>query len=96
MEQITSTGLEEKLKNQQKEIILKLGASWCSKCRECETVLKGLEDKYPQAEFLIIDIEKEESIIEKYNIDEIPVCLYFKMVRKVVGGWIKTVPSAIG
>lgn len=78
MEVISLAWLEEKLKNQDKEIVLKVGASWCSKCRECETVLNGLEAKYPQAEFLAIDIEKNEDFVEKYNLEEIPTCLYFK------------------
>lgn len=58
--------------------VLKIGASWCATCREAQPTYERLESTYGnQVKFFMADVDEcEQALIDRYNVDEMPVFVY--------------------
>ena len=74
--------------------MLQLGADWCPVCRRMKPILAELRKEYKgKAEIIYIDVDKREDVAEEYNVDAIPVQVFFNSKAKQVfrheGFWDK-------
>lgn len=54
-------------------------AHWCRNCKSLLPILESLEeDLYPQLKIITVDVEKNESFSDRYDVVSLPTCLLFK------------------
>lgn len=58
--------------------MIDFGATWCSPCKAIAPFFVSLKDKYPSIKFLKIDIDENQEMARKYNINNIPAFILFK------------------
>lgn len=59
-------------------VIIKVGGQWCGPCKMLEKTIADIEPTLDKVKFYEIDVdEAEEEIIEKYQIQNVPVLLFF-------------------
>lgn len=56
--------------------IIKFEARWCSQCKAQDTILKQLQEKYPNLKVTHIDVEREDTpYIDEYLIQSLPTTI---------------------
>lgn len=77
------------LEQGKKLIVLKIGASWCAPCRMIERTISEIEPTLENVEFYGVDVdEADEALIEKFQVQSVPVLLFFNeglQVDRVLG-----------
>ncbi len=58
--------------------LIDFNAKWCGPCKAIATFFNSLKEKYPSIKFLKIDIDENQEMARKYNIDSIPAFILFK------------------
>ena len=75
-------------------ICLKIGAQWCNPCKMLERTISEIEPTLEGVEFYGVDVdEAEEALIEKFQVQSVPVMLFFNeglQVDRVIGARGKT------
>ena len=70
-------------------VIVKIGATWCSPCKMLERTISEIEPTLENVEFYGVDVdEAEEELIEKFQVQSVPVLLFFNeglQVDRVIG-----------
>lgn len=56
--------------------VIKFGAEWCNPCKVMEKTLANIEPKYPNVNFVHVDVEESPELCQEFQITNIPV-LYF-------------------
>lgn len=75
----TKEELQEAINNN-KEIVVKWGAEWCSPCKMLEKTLSEMNE----IATAVIDVEScDQSMVEEYSIQNVPVLDYFINGEKV-------------
>jgi thioredoxin len=59
-------------------VLICAGATWCGPCKAISPFFNSLKDKYPSIKFLKIDIDENQEMARKYNINNIPAFILFK------------------
>ena len=59
-------------------VLIDFGATWCGPCKAIAPFFNSLKDKYPSIKFLKIDIDENQEMARKYNINNIPAFILFK------------------
>jgi thioredoxin len=59
-------------------VLIDFGATWCGPCKAISPFFNSLKDKYPSIKFLKIDIDENQEMARKYNINNIPAFILFK------------------
>jgi thiol-disulfide isomerase/thioredoxin len=80
------------------------GATWCGACQETTIQLGVAAQQFPSVGFYKINVDKDESLADKYIDDAVPLTLITKNGRKVksVEGyddadtWIALVEEVVG
>lgn len=54
---------------------IKIGAEWCGQCKVVGKTIEGLKSDYPDIEFVNLDVEEDESLVDSYKVRNIPVCI---------------------
>lgn len=69
MIEITKSNWTEKIAENKKLVIVDYYANWCGKCRMLMPAIEKLEDKYPECEFVKVNVEDEtiDSVINVTN-----------------------------
>lgn len=70
--------------------IIDFYAVWCKPCTNIKPILKELQNEYPSVEIVFLDVEdpKNNDIVSKYNVRNIPLLVFEKdgdIVDKLVG-----------
>jgi thioredoxin 1 len=79
----TSSNLANTLKNylqtNNKLIVLKFFAHWCSPCRSMHQIIEKIEEHFQNKITIInIDIEKYRAVSNEYNFSKIPTLIFYK------------------
>lgn len=69
--------------------IVKVGAHWCGPCKMLERTISEIEPTLEGVEFYAVDVdEADETLLEKFQIQSVPVMLFFNeglQVDRVIG-----------
>ena len=55
---------------------------WCSPCRRFLEVLPDLANQNPDVTIIKVDIDKNEELARKYNIQSVPTIKFFKSTKE--------------
>jgi len=70
--------------NASKLVLIDFGAEWCPPCKKMEPVLKSLQKNHPNKFTLVkVDGGRDEEILQKFNVTELPVFILFKEGQQV-------------
>jgi thioredoxin 1 len=58
--------------------IIKFSAYWCGPCKKIAPLFHKLSEEYKDIEFKDIDIEKDDELANKYNIQALPTFLFLE------------------
>ena len=75
-------------------VVVDFFATWCGPCKMLAPVLEELSNEETEVTFLKVDIDEEELLAEKYNIQAVPTVLVFKDGR-VVNKQLGFAPKAV-
>lgn len=62
----------------EKLVVIAFNAEWCLPSREMKPLLANLQKKMPQNIYLDVDIERDEEIAIKYNVECVPYYLFLR------------------
>lgn len=69
--------------------IIKINAMWCPGCLISKNIWNEIETEYPNHEYITLDYDLDEEIVEKYNIGEIlPVVIIEdnnEEIKRIIG-----------
>lgn len=69
--------------------IIKINAMWCPGCLISKSIWNEIETEYPNHEYISLDYDLDEEIVEKYNVGEIlPVVIFEennKELKRIIG-----------
>lgn len=64
--------------------IIKINAMWCPGCLLSKTIWNEIEEKYTNHEYISLDYDLDEDIVEKYNVGDIlPVVIIEENNREI-------------
>lgn len=66
-----------------KLIIVQLGASWCGPCKDFGPTFQALSEKYDNAVFIKVDVEKCEGVGAKFGVQKMPTFVLLKDKTKL-------------
>jgi len=56
-------------------LVVCLCADWCGTCRDYRSRFTGMQAKFPQAQFLWIDVEDEADLLHPIDVEDFPTLL---------------------
>jgi len=59
-------------------VLVDFFAPWCGPCKVIAPFFNSLKEKYPEVKFLKCNIDDNQEIARKYNIESIPAFILFK------------------
>lgn len=69
--------------------IIKINAMWCPGCLISKSIWNEIETNYPNHEYISLDYDLDEEIVESYNVGEIlPVVIIEnenKEIKRIIG-----------
>lgn len=81
-----------------KNIVVKFGAAWCTECSILKVKIAGIESDFPDIDFYELDIENNMAIADEFGINELPILVAFKNGKEIsrwnqgigdLQGWLK-------
>lgn len=69
--------------------IIKINAMWCPGCLISKSIWSEIEKTYPNNEYINLDYDMDDEIVEKYNVGDIlPVVIVEKdnkEIKRIIG-----------
>ena len=69
--------------------IIKINAMWCPGCLISKSIWNEIENDYPNHEYISLDYDLDEDIVEQYNVGDIlPVVIFEsdnKEIKRIIG-----------
>ena len=69
--------------------IIKINAMWCPGCLISKSIWNDIEQEFPNHEYVNLDYDLDEELVEKYNVGEIlPVVIIEdedKEIKRIIG-----------
>ena len=69
--------------------IIKINAMWCPGCLISKSIWNEIETEYPNHEYISLDYDLDEEIVEKYNVGEILPVVIFEdnnlEIKRIIG-----------
>lgn len=70
---------EKQISKTEKTVLVKFYADWCGPCRMVSVILDEIESELSNdVAFFKVNIDSSESIVEKFQINSIPVIILFQ------------------
>lgn len=82
VENVNYDNLSEVLE-QNKYVILHIGAPWCTPYNEFKPVFEALSAKFPNVKFGKVDITKNDVIAKQYHAQSIPALVYIRNCQAI-------------
>ncbi|KAJ3220247.1 hypothetical protein HDU67_003262 [Dinochytrium kinnereticum] len=102
-EQVKAAPLKQirfrKFKNGSKLTVVDFTASWCGPCKAVAPRFEQLADRYPNVNFLKVDVDEQRGIASEHEVRAMPTFQFFisgKKVDEVVGADIVKVERLVG
>lgn len=83
-----------------KNVIVKFGAAWCTECAILKVKITGIEADFPDLSFYELDVSENMAVADEYKINELPILIAFKNGKEIsrwsvsvgdLAGWLKMV-----
>jgi thioredoxin 1 len=68
--------------------IIDVWAEWCAPCKKFTPIFHALEEKYPDIEFVKVNVDEDSSLLREFNIRGIPAIIFLvdgSVVRTHIG-----------
>ena len=69
--------------------IIKINAMWCPGCLISKSIWTEIESIYPNHEYISLDYDLDEDVVEQYNVGDIlPVVIFEKdnkEIKRIIG-----------
>ncbi len=77
--ELTADNFQQQVLDSQKPVLVDFWATWCGPCMKMAPTIDELASE-GQGRFVVgkIDVDKQEELAEKYNIEGMPTFLFFK------------------
>ena len=64
-------------------VLVDFSTEWCVPCKKMKPVVKQIQEENPLAKILFVDADVNKKVIQKYNIQAVPVFIVFKNSKEV-------------
>ena len=79
---MNASEIEKEMKSEN-PIVIDFSAEWCGSCKAVSRVINELSEEYKDIKFLKVDIAKDASYTQKYNITSLPTILFIKQGKEI-------------
>lgn len=76
--EVNKDNFEQEVLKSENPVLVDFNAAWCGPCRMLRPVLEELADEISDYKFVSINIDKEESLADEFNISSIPCLVVIK------------------
>jgi len=85
---VTQETVWDSLASGKKLVAAHFWAPWCPYCMRLKPIFESIASKYPDIEFVKVNVDEQEGLASRYGIQGIPVIKFFcdgKEVGEIVG-----------
>jgi len=72
-----------KILNTNRSVLINFSTEWCVPCRKMKPIVIDIQNEYTDVKVLLIDADANKRLVNKYNIDGIPVFIIFKNGKEI-------------
>ncbi|KAL8124470.1 thioredoxin H2 [Apium graveolens] len=75
-------------KQSPKLMVIDFSAKWCGPCKMMEPALRAMADKYPNVDFIKIDVDELSDVAQEFEVKAMPTLVLMKQgkeVERIVG-----------
>ncbi|MFS8011236.1 putative monodehydroascorbate reductase (NADH) [Helianthus anomalus] len=75
-------------KQSPKLMVVDFSASWCGPCKMLEPFIRSLSSKYPEIDFIKIDVDELQDVAQQFGVQAMPTLVLLKQgkeVERVIG-----------
>ncbi|XP_071707705.1 thioredoxin H2 [Rutidosis leptorrhynchoides] len=75
-------------KQSPKLMVVDFSASWCGPCKMLEPFIRSLASKYPEIDFIKIDVDELQDVAKQFGVQAMPTLVLLKQgkeVERVIG-----------
>lgn len=88
--ELTQQNFQEEVKNSQMPVLIDFFADWCPPCKMLAPIYEQLSEEFEgNVKFTKVNVDKEQSLAQKFNVESIPVIVMIKdgeEIDRIVGG----------
>lgn len=66
-----------------KLLVIDFFAEWCGPCRHMKPCLRECDEKYPEIVIVKVDVDANEAVANKENIEVMPTFIFYKNGNKL-------------
>ena len=78
IKEITSSDVFDKILSQYSKVIVDCYADWCGPCKQIAPFFVEQSNKYPNILFCKLNVDENEDLASRYNIQSLPTFMTFK------------------
>ncbi len=75
---VSKNNFENEVLNEKGIVLVDFFANWCGPCKMLGPVLEGLDEEYPNVNFVKVDVDEEGELAAKYGVMSIPTVFILK------------------
>ena len=75
---VTNINFDAEVLASTKPVLVDFYAEWCGPCRMLAPVLEQIAASMPEYKIVKVDVDKNQELTGRYNIQAMPTLLYFK------------------